>query len=329
VISLFTNEVVFMDKVFVILLTILVLQTSVEATDKLRIAVGSVNISQLIFPLAQKMGFLRDEGLETESVLMRGNVPVAALVNGEIDYYSGIGPVVIAAIRGVPVKVVACYVPGSPNLLLARPEIKSLKELKGSTIAVGPFGSNPHLIAKMIVKQSGLDPDNDVKLLSSGPPESRFLAVKQGLAAAAVLSSPFDYLGKKVGFVVLARADELFSYPNGGLTASIKTIRERPDEIKHVIKAGIKAARYINQNREGTIQVMMEWLKIDKEMAAATYESNSKAFSADGSIPEDGLRLVIEEAKTSANVQRQVPFSDVADLTILKEVQKELGIKGK
>ena len=29
------------------------------------------------------------------------------------------------------------------------------------------------------------------------------------------------------------------------------------------------------------------------------------------------------------NVQRQVLFTDVADLTILKEAQKELGIKGK
>jgi NitT/TauT family transport system substrate-binding protein len=279
--------------------------------------------------LAQKRGFFREEGLEAEIILMRGNVPVAALVNEEIDYYSGIGPVVVAAVRGVPVKVVACYVPGSPNVLLARPEIKSVKELKGKTIAVGPFGSNPHLIAKMIVKHSGVDPDKDVKFLSSGPPESRFLAMKEGLAAAAVLSSPFDFLGKKVGFVVVARAYELFSYPNGGLTASIKKIRERPDEIKHVIKAGMKAARYINQNREGTIQVLMEWLKTDKETATATYESNSKTFSEDGSIPEDGLRLVIEEAKTSANIQRQVPVSDVVDLTILRAAQMELGIKGK
>jgi hypothetical protein len=38
---------------------------------------------------------------------------------------------------------------------------------------------------------------------------------------------------------------------------------------------------------------------------------------------------VIEEAKTSANIQRQVPVSDVVDLTILRTAQKELGIKGK
>jgi ABC-type nitrate/sulfonate/bicarbonate transport system substrate-binding protein len=109
----------------------------------------------------------------------------------------------------------------------------------------------------------------------------------------------------------------------------VKKIRERPDESKRVLKAGIKASRYIHQNREGTIEFIMEWLKIDKEMATASYESSSKAFSEDGTIPEKGLRLLIEEAKQSAKVEREVALTEVADVTILKEAQKELGIKGK
>ena len=315
-----------MSKIFAVLLAIFVFQASVHAADKIRIAIGDhPTISFLTFPLAQKRGFFREEGLEAEIIVMRGNVPVAALVNGEIDYNSTAPLVVAAAIRGVPVKVLACYVPGSPYMLVARPEIKSVKELQGKTIAVGPFGGAPHVIGKMIVKHFGFDPDKDVKFLT----QSHLTAMKQGLADAAVLQPPLDFLGKEMGFVVLARAYELFSYPTGGLTASVKKIRERPDESKRVIKAGIKANRYIHQNREGTIQFMMEWLKIDKEMATATYVSTSKAFSEDGSIPEDGLRLVIEEAKQSAKVEREVPLRDVTDLSILREAQKELGIKEK
>jgi len=69
-------------------------------------------------------------------------------------------------------------------------------------------------------------------------------------------SAPLDFLGNKLGFVVLARANELFSFPASGLVATVKSIKERPDEIKRVIKAGIKANRYIHQNREGTMQMM-------------------------------------------------------------------------
>ena len=138
---------------------------------------------------------------------------------------------------------------------------------------------------------------------------------------------PLDFLGKKLGFVVLARAQELFSYPGGGFIASIKKIKERPDEIKRAIKAGIKANRYIRQNREGTIQFYGEWMKMDKEMAIATYESAWKIYNDDGRVPEDGLRLIIEEAKKTAKISREVALSEVEDLSILREAQREMGIK--
>jgi hypothetical protein len=96
-----------------------------------------------------------------------------------------------------------------------------------------------------------------------------------------------------------------------------------------VIKAGIKANRYIRQNREGTVQVMVEWMKIDKEMAAATYESSVKSFSDDLSLPETGLRLLIDEAKRVGKVSRDVSLGEVADLSILRQAQKEMGIQPK
>jgi len=38
---------------------------------------------------------------------------------------------------------------------------------------------------------------------------------------------------------------------------------------------------------------------------------------------------LIEETKKAAKVNSDVSISEVADLTILREAQKELGIKGK
>jgi len=91
-----------------------------------------------------------------------------------------------------------------------------------------------------------------------------------------------------------------------------------------VIKAGIRANRYIRENRDGMMPILVQWLKIDKEMAAATYESSVKSFSDDLAIPDDGLRLLIAEAKRTAKVDREIAFNEVADLSILKEAQREL-----
>jgi NitT/TauT family transport system substrate-binding protein len=277
--------------------------------------------------LGQKRGFLQEEGLQAEFIRMNATVGLATLVNGEIDYYTSLAAGVAAAIRGVPVKIVACYVPGPTATLIARPEFKSVQELRGKTIGIDVFGSNLNIIARNIFKRSGLDPDKEVKFLAAGPLEARLASMNQGLIVATLGGPPTDFLGKKMGFVVLARAHELFSFPVTGILASDKKIKEKPDEVKRLIKAGIKANRYIRQNREGTIQAFMEWMKIDREMATATYDSVGKAFNEDGSLPEDGLRLLIDEAKKAAKISREIAPSEVADLSILREAQKELGIK--
>jgi ABC-type nitrate/sulfonate/bicarbonate transport system substrate-binding protein len=168
-----------------------------------------------------------------------------------------------------------------------------------------------------------------MKFIAIGAPESRLAAMKQGLIAATLVSVPEDFQARKMGFHVLARAYELFSYPDGGLVTTVKKIKERPDEVKRVIKAGIKANHYIRTDREGAVQVMMEWQKIDRGSALAAHESLSNIFNDDGSVPEKGLRLVIEENKKIAKVDREVSINEVTDLAILREVQAELGIKGR
>ena len=208
-----------------------------------------------------------------------------------------------------------------------RPEFKSVQELKGKAIGLNTSGGALESIGRLMFKHFGLDPDKEIKFLPLGTNERRFSAMKQGLTAGTMGSPPLDFLGKKMGFVVLARAHELFSYPTSGVVASVKKIKEKPDEVNRVIKAGIKATRYIRQNREGTIQLMIDWSKSDREMATAGYESVLKLFNDDGSVPEKGMLLVIDELKKLGKVEREIALSEVADLSILRGAQKELGIK--
>jgi NitT/TauT family transport system substrate-binding protein len=317
-----------MKTFFGALIAFLVLRASTHAADKIRVGYPAPVGNFLTLPLAQKKGFFKEDGLDAEIIRIRPPASYAALANGDIDYFTGIGGAAVqAATRGVPIRVVACFVPSLPFMLIARPEIKSVQELKGKTIMIGVAGSSPDLIARMMLKHFGLDPEKDIKLLPGGPSDARLVALKEGLVAATVVGPPFDYLGKKLGLNILARSHELVSYPEGGLSAAIKRIKERPDEIKRVIKAGIRANRYIRTEREGTIQFMMEWQRVDKETAAATYESVWKTYNDDGSLPEKGLRIVVEEAKRVGKVEREISLSEVVDLSILKEAQKDLGIK--
>mgnify|MGYP003576031007 CR=1 FL=1 len=301
------------------------LHGSAQAVDKIRIGFPDLAAPFVPLAIADKRGFFQEEGIHAESIRMNPAVALQALVSGEIDYYTVLGPGVAAAIRGVPVKLVASYVPISPTALIARQEIRTVSELKGKTIGINAYGGALEAMGRLIVNHFGIDPDREIKFLATGPLDSRFGAMKQGLTLATLGGPPIDFLGEKLGFVVLARAHELFSFPVSGLIVSARKLKERPHEIGRAIKAGIKANRYIRQNRDGTLPIMAQWLKIDKDMAVRPYDSTVKTFSEDLGLPDGGLRLLIDDAKRVAKVSREVSLSDVADLSILRAAQKELG----
>ncbi len=172
-----------------------------------------------------------------------------------------------------------------------------------------------------------MDPDKEIKVLALGADRARLAALKEKLVEVIVVAPPADEEARKMGFQVLARAYELFAFPFVGVGASVPKIKKSPDEVKRVIKALVKANRFIRENREGAIQILAEWSKVEQVAAASAYDSTIKVFSQDGSIPEDGLRLVIEQAKKETNMTRDVPVSEVSDFAFFREAQRELGLK--
>ena len=112
----------------------------VEGADKVRISVTNPNMSFLPSGVALKKGFFKDEGLEAE--IIRMNVPniITALVTGDIGYTLIFGSVVRGALRGMPMRALASLLDGSTHALVAKPEYKSGKELKGKIVGIGNFG---------------------------------------------------------------------------------------------------------------------------------------------------------------------------------------------
>lgn len=310
------------------IVVICLLQASAQAADRIRIGMPN-DAGQFTLPLAQKRGYLRDEGFDAELITITGPVANVALANGDIDYFTGFGSAIRAMLQGqLPTRIVVCFRPVAHFVLVSRAELKTIKDLKGKTIGASP-GTAPDLVARLMMKHFGLEPDKDVKFIGSPGGETALHRMSQGQIDAQVMPVPWDHRSRRLGLNVLARAEDLFTYPISGLIAHTRKIKGRPDEIRRVIRAGIKANRYMHSNRDGTIEVLMSTYRLDKETAGALYSSLVKGFNDDGNLPEDGLRRLIEDTKTVTKVDREVVMSDVADLSILREAQRELGIRAK
>ena len=309
------------------MLAIAVSTVPAQGADKVRIGVSNYNISNLTVGVAQTKDFFKQEGIEAEIIRMNPNVATMALVSGNIDYSTLIGSVIGANLKGAKLKMIACSQDRTPLSLVGKAAIKSVKELKGKTIGVGSYGSTPDIIARLVVKHYGMDPETEIKMLALGSDSARLTALKEGVVDAIIVAPPVDFEGKKMGFNILSRAGDILRFPYNGLGTSVEKITERPDGVKRVIRAIVRANGFIRRNREGAIQVLVNWTKTKPEFAEAAYDSTVGVFSQDGTIPEDGLRLVIENFRKSMNLSRQVSLSDVSDSTLLFQVQRDLGIK--
>jgi NitT/TauT family transport system substrate-binding protein len=298
----------------------------VDGAEKLRFAISTVDVGYLSGGVAERQGFFKKEGLDVEVIRMSTGASIAALLNGDIDYSMAFGSVIRSAIRGLPVKVVACLLDKSSHSLLSQPEFKSVQQLRGRTLGVSSFGATADVIARLIIKHNGVDPEKEMKVVALGAGSARYAALKEKLVDVVVVSPPSDVEGKKAGFNILARAQDLFTFPNVGLGATTKKIKEKPEEVKKVIRALILANRFIRGNRERTIQILADWGRTGHQYATASYDSSLDVFNLNGSIPEEGLRLVIDQAKKDAKISREISLTEVADLSILHEVQRELGL---
>ena len=175
-----------------LLLVILLLGSTADAIDRIRIAVSNPNMPNLTVAMAHQRGFFRDEDLEAEIIRMNPNVAITALATGDVDYCQLFGAVVGGAIAGLPVRIVAGYLDNWPMTLISQPELKSLKDLKGKTLGISSFGATPDVAARLMIKQAGVDPEKEIKILALGSDAARLTALKQRVVDVVVISPPAD-----------------------------------------------------------------------------------------------------------------------------------------
>ena len=130
-----------------------------EGKARIRISYPSVSIANLALFAAQQWNIFEQNGLEVESIQMRSQAANAASASGDIHYVAGVGPNSVAAtLRGLPSKAVWFASERLVYSIIARPEFKSLKELRGKRIAVTGLGGTSEVVLRIGLEAAGENP---------------------------------------------------------------------------------------------------------------------------------------------------------------------------
>jgi NitT/TauT family transport system substrate-binding protein len=203
--------------------------------------------------------------------------------------------------------------------MYGQPSIASAAELRGKTIGTSSAGSSLTIVARMILERYGVGPD-EATLVNLGSPQ-RLAALQSGAADAAFLLAPYNLVAERAGFRQLFNTrDEGILLITEGLATGDDFLREKPEVVRRVLRASLRALHGMREDREGAIETIARFTEVEPEEARQIYELALPTWTADGTAEPAAMRESIEIMKQTVQVDGPVPEDQAFDLRIAREV---------
>jgi len=297
----------------------------VSAAEEIKIASTGPGLSTLPLEIAARKGFFRDEGFDVLTITMRTNIAVNALLTRNVDYATPSTSAIKAATANLPVKLIAVLLGRPDYFLTVKKEIRSVKELKGKRIAIGSFGAAADLALRTVATQEGLDPDRDLIRLQMGGAAARYASLLSGSVDATILTLPYNLQADKAGFKDLLWFGERIELPLSGLATRDETIQKNPKQVFGMVRAVFRAMAFAAANQEETIQMLMNWLKLDREVAARSYELGKRSWSDGGVVSDAAVQTLIDQSMLELKSKDAVPLDKVRNWNFAEQAKRDMG----
>lgn len=226
---------------------------------------------------------------------------------------------------GAPIRLVANFISQVDQALLAQPKFTSVKDLKGQIIGSQNPGGFTDTLLRQILGKNGLNPDRDVVFVNLGGSPERYQALKAGTVAAILLGAPDSLRAEKEGFRNVAAARDYVAGSVSSLVVRADRVAKKPEQIKKAIRASLRAMRHIREQRQDAIEIIASEFGVNQELATLTYDQFLQLMSPDGSYSLPAVQFLIDLARKSQKVEREIAASQPLDLSLLQEVQRETG----
>jgi NitT/TauT family transport system substrate-binding protein len=294
---------------------------------KVRVSIPAANVTYLPFYAAKDRGYYKDEGIDVEFILMPAALASTAALTGDIDYNGAVTGVVAAAVRGQPIKAVIFTMSSPVQGLMAKAEIKNFQQLKSKKIAVSSPGATTDLATRYTLRREGLEFGRDYSTVYVASEAGRLAALDAGIVDAAMLSVPENILARQKGFNELAFSGDYIEFPQNGFGASIKKIKDNPDEIYRMVRGTLRGLMFVSdkKNKDACLDMIAKhWSVKNRAMASEMYDYMVRVMLRDGAINMNGLQALVDQQRESAKVSEPISAAQVIDYSFLEKARKEL-----
>lgn len=279
-----------------------------ESTNLKTIRLNEVVRSVFYAPMyvAINEGFFEEEGLAIDLSTGQGaDKTMQQLLSGNVDIgFSGPEQVVYIYNQGredYPV-VFGQLTQRDGSFLVGREEEENFdwSSLKGKEIIGGRPGGIPEMALEYVLKQNGLNPENDVKMVTNVDFTATAGAFKSGIGDYVALFEPTATMLEKdgAGNIVSSIGNEAGNISYTCFYTTKSYMDENPDIIQKFTNAIYKGQQWVQQHTSEEVadSIISFFPGTDKEVIVKVIDNykNIEAYSETPEVSEDGLNKLMD-----------------------------------
>ena len=292
--------------------------------DTVNVTLPSKSFQFVIFPIAKERGYMKEEGIDLNIIVMGSTAGIQAVLAGDMHFTGSGSSALVAVTKGnAPLKTVLAVNDQVLQWLMVRPQISSLKELKNKKVAVTGVASVATFMFKQVAPKHGLDANNDVTFIALGPGQ-RLAAMMSGAVDAGLLSTEDRYAALDHGMKELMYLGKEVKNSWGTVATTDRFIKEHPKLMGAFMRASLKALRLVKHNREAAVDAIVKFSELKRELAERTYDDVIRTFTSNGVVDEETQKNDLDIVRLVAKVNKEVPIERAYDFSFAAQADKEL-----
>jgi NitT/TauT family transport system substrate-binding protein len=296
--------------------------------EKLRLTYSAIGGSQASVWVPYEAGIFRKHGLDVELLYVGGGGRAAQVVqSGEvpIGIFTG-GAAVNAHLAGGDLVVIASSMNAMTFVVMARPEIKRVEELKGKRVGVSRFGSATDFGLRYAEEKWPVKRQKDFTVLQMGGVTDVYNALRAGTLDAAVINAELAILGRREGFRELEDISKLgISFPTSSIITTRSYIKRNENTVRKFVRAFVEGVHYAKTQRAATINVMRKYLRSsDTSMFDELYELYILRNIPNVPRPSlESLKTVLDQMRETEPRVANLKPEQFIDARFFQELDKE------
>lgn len=290
-------------------------------TPKLRAVYNAPSGAMSPLWVGDVAGLFQKNGVDVEVKYIASTSSVQAMVGGSEDVGLVGNQGIDADLEGARTIYLATTLPVFVFHLYARPDIRTVRELKGKVVVASQRASSTDYAMRIVLRRFGLIPDRDVRIFYAGSMPGLLSAVSSGNASAGLMSAPTTLKARAAGLKEILNVTKLkIPFLFVGVLTTDKVLRERGEALTRFLKGYLESIAVIRRDKKTTLKAMAKYLKTNNaRVLDAVYEEYYDVFPKVPLMTTAQVQAVLDVS--SSPRARQMKPRDFYDNSLLEKIE--------